>query len=72
MVRLIHASANMAKFTVLRTAIMLGTLLSEDEYICFNSMDEEDEDEYGIELAQIQPPIWHEYADQLFEYLGTY
>lgn len=49
-----------------------GYILSEDEYICFNSMDEEDEEEYGIELAKIQPPIWHEYPDQLFEYLGTY
>ena len=51
---------------------MLGTLLSEDEYICFKSMDEEDEEEYGFKLAKIQPPIWYEYPDQLFEYLGTY
>lgn len=71
MVRLIHASP-MAKFTVLRTAIMHRYILSEDEYICFKSMDEEDEEEYGFKLAKIQPPIWYEYPDQLFEYLGTY
>lgn len=46
--------------------------LSEDEYTCFNNMDEEDQEEYGIELVKIQPPTWQEYPNQLFEYLGTY
>jgi hypothetical protein len=47
-------------------------ILSEDEYECFNRMDEEDEREYGIRLVEVQPPRWEEDPDQPFEYLGTY
>ncbi len=49
-----------------------GFILSEDEYIRFERMDEEDEQEIGIKLTEIQPPVWQEYPEQLFEYLGTY
>ena len=49
-----------------------GHILAEDEYVCFNRMDAEDEREYGIVLAEIEPPHWAENADQQFEYLGTY
>jgi hypothetical protein len=31
-------------------------ILSEDEYVCFNHMDEEDEQAYGIRLAETHPP----------------
>lgn len=49
-----------------------GYILSEDEYICFKDMDEEDEREYGIQIKAITPPVWHDYSEQKFEYLGTY
>lgn len=49
-----------------------GYLLSEDEYIRLNCLDEEDGKEFRIRLTEIQRPIWQEGSDQLFEYLGTY
>ena len=49
-----------------------GYILSEDEYIRFNDMDREDEDEYGIVLTNIVPPTWPETDKQKFKYLGTY
>ncbi|MBG1270515.1 hypothetical protein [Nostoc sp. WHI] len=49
-----------------------GYILSEDEYISFEGMDEEDEQEYGIKLAEIYTPVWLDNPDQLFEYLGSY
>ncbi|NJM74423.1 MAG: hypothetical protein HC852_00115 [Acaryochloridaceae cyanobacterium RU_4_10] len=47
-------------------------ILSEDEFTRFERMDEEDEQEYGIKLADIQCPIWQEHPEQPFKYLGTY
>ena len=47
-------------------------ILSEDEYVCFNHMDEEDEPAYGIRLAETHPPQWTDDPDQPFEYLGSY
>ena len=47
-------------------------ILSEDEYACFNRMDAEDEQAYGIRLAEVHPPQWPDNPDQPFEYLGTY
>ena len=35
-----------------------GHTLSEDEYIGFEVMDQEDEKEYSISLADITPPEW--------------
>jgi hypothetical protein len=46
-------------------------ILSEDEYIKFEKMDEEDEAEYGIRLADIVVPEWSENQEQVFKYLGT-
>ena len=47
-------------------------ILSEDEYVQFETMDEEDEAEHGIRLAAIVPPEWQDNQEQEFEYLGTY
>ncbi len=47
-------------------------ILSEDEYIQFKTMDEEDEAESGIRLADLVVPEWLESQEQEFEYLGTY
>jgi hypothetical protein len=47
-------------------------ILSEDEYIQFETMDEENETESGIRLADIVVPEWLESQEQEFEYLGTY
>lgn len=47
-------------------------IISEDEYLCFEKMDREDEQEFGIELANILTPDWKDTAIQEFEYLGTY
>ena len=49
-----------------------GYFLSEDEYIRFASMDEEDEQKCGIKLASISPPNWLGTTEQEFEYLGQY
>jgi hypothetical protein len=49
-----------------------GYFLAEDEYRRFACMDEDDEREYGIRLAEIRPPSWSDRPDQPFEYLGTY
>jgi hypothetical protein len=46
--------------------------LSEDEYDRFDTMDAEDELEYGIVVATIEPPSWVDRVDQAFEYLGQY
>jgi hypothetical protein len=35
-------------------------------------MDEEDEQAYGIRLAETHPPQWADDPDQPFEYLGSY
>jgi hypothetical protein len=48
-----------------------GYLLSEDEYIRFTGMDEEDEREYGIKPSDVSPPTWVDRSDQKFKYLGT-
>jgi len=45
--------------------------LSEDEYVQFESIDPEDEEEYGIQRARIALPEWPS-QDQEFEFLGTY
>jgi len=48
-----------------------GYFLSEDEYMRFEGMDEEDAKEIGINPLETSPPAWRtdEFA---FEYLGTY
>jgi hypothetical protein len=47
-------------------------ILNEDEYIRFEAMNEENEAESGIRLAEIVVPEWQEDREQEFEYLGTY
>ncbi len=47
-------------------------ILSEDEYISSQGMDAEDEQEYGIKLAEIYTPAWLDNPVQLFEYFGSY
>lgn len=59
-----------------------GYFLSEDEYIRFDHIEDEDirlrsinaEDElkYYSLLRSAQPPNWETSSDQSFEYLGTY
>lgn len=46
--------------------------LSEDEYISFDSMDEEDEMDIGAKRVDIAPPFWGEHPHTEFEYLGSY
>jgi hypothetical protein len=52
--------------------IYAAYILSEDEYIRFETMDKEDEKEYGIQIAGITLPEWQNNQEQEFEYLGTY
>jgi len=47
-------------------------ILSEDEYVRFETIDLEDEKEYGIHLAEITLPEWQDAQDLEFEYLATY
>jgi hypothetical protein len=49
-----------------------STFLGEDEYIRFDSMDEEREAEIGAKKADIFPPAWSDHEGLKFEYLGTY
>ena len=42
-------------------------ILTEDEYIRFETMDSEDEKEHGISLAGITPPKWQDNEEQEFE-----
>ena len=46
--------------------------LSEDEYVRFETLDKDDEKEYGIQLAGITLPEWQDNQEQEFEYFGTY
>ncbi len=46
--------------------------LSEDEYLPFDSMDEQDEADIGAKKADISPPSWIDDARAKFEYLGTH
>lgn len=48
-----------------------SSFLSEDEYISFKSMDEEDEAEMGVKKSEISPPSWKSEPSR-FRYLGTY
>jgi len=47
-------------------------LLTEDEYVCFSTFDDENDAEYGTNRRTIVPPTWVDPPDKPFEYLGTY
>ncbi|HTF37550.1 MAG TPA: hypothetical protein VK651_04510 [Blastocatellia bacterium] len=47
-------------------------ILSEDEYVRFETLGKDDEKEYGIQLAGITLPEWQVNQEQEFEYLGIY
>lgn len=47
-------------------------ILTEDEYRCISTFDEEDEAEAGIRVADVEPPDWNDAPDKPFEYLGIY
>ena|SRR6185503_19679589 len=47
-----------------------GYILNEDEYYRFDKLDEEDEAELGLRLADITPPTWVDPPDKPFEFLG--
>jgi hypothetical protein len=49
-----------------------GYILTEDEYVCFSTFDDEDERDTGIRTADIVPPDWSDAPDRPFEYLGIY
>jgi len=46
--------------------------LGEDEYMRFDSMDEQNEVDIGVKKADILPPNWGDDAPAEFEYIGTY
>ena len=47
--------------------------LSSDEYISFNSVDEQDEIDIGAKKSQMSIPVWSDDQTKVeFEYLGTY
>jgi hypothetical protein len=46
--------------------------LSEDKYMQFDSMDEQDEDDIGAKKSDISLPVWKDNEHAEFEYLGTY
>lgn len=47
-------------------------ILTEDEYVCFSTFDEEDERNAGIRVAAVEPPEWIDPEDKPFEYLGIF
>lgn len=49
-----------------------ANLLATDDLARFSNWGEEEEEEYGISLAEIQPPNWVDTPDQDFEYSGSY
>lgn len=49
-----------------------GFYLSEDEYMRFDSMDEEDEAQMEVKKSEISLPTWQGDESAAFEYLGTY
>ena len=49
-----------------------SSFLAEDEYMRFDSMDEEDARNIGAKKADIVVPTWHDQVSPTFEYLGTY
>ena len=46
--------------------------LGEDEYIPFDSINEQDERDIGAKKADIALPTWKDPVDVTFEYIGTY
>jgi hypothetical protein len=49
-----------------------GRLLSQDDLSRFSDWGEAEEQEYGIRLAEIEPPTWVDAPDQDFIYVGSY
>ena len=49
-----------------------ANLLATDDLSRFSDWDEEEEQEYGISLAEIEPPNWVDLPDQDFVYAGRY
>jgi len=49
-----------------------GYILTEDEYVCLSTFDDEDEKETGIRRADVHPPDWVDPPEKPFKYLGTY
>jgi hypothetical protein len=45
--------------------------LGEDEYIPFNSMDQQDERNMGVTKADIALPTWNDRVNVTFEYLSN-
>jgi hypothetical protein len=52
--------------------IFASFILAKDEYRCFSRFDEEDEGDFGIRVADLEPPNWHDPDNKPFEYLGIY
>lgn len=46
--------------------------LSEDEYMRFDLMDEEDEEFMGVRKSELSVPSWGEIESADFEYIGEY
>ncbi len=49
-----------------------GSFLAQDDLSRLSDWGEEEEREYGIRLAEIQPPTWVDRLDQDFVCAGTY
>jgi hypothetical protein len=47
-------------------------ILTEDEYVCLSTFDDEDEKETGIRRADVSPPDGADPPEKPFKYLGTY
>lgn len=49
-----------------------GRFLAQDDLAPFSGLGGEDEEEFGITLAEIQTPTWEDSPEQDFMYLGTH
>ncbi|HVJ16425.1 MAG TPA: hypothetical protein VM686_13380 [Polyangiaceae bacterium] len=47
-------------------------ILTEDEYVCFSTFDDENDVRHGTSRHEITPPDWIDGPDKPFEFLGTY
>jgi hypothetical protein len=48
-----------------------GRLLAQDDLSRFSDLGEAEEEEFGIRLAEIEPPTWADPAEQDFVYVGS-
>ena len=49
-----------------------ANLLATDDLSRFGDLGQDEEEDFGISLAEIEPPTWVDPPDQDFVYTGTY